>query len=643
MRKNILFRPTQFWIQFSIIAALTVAVWSCNNAQKLEHNKERPNIIWINAEDISPAFGCYGDSNAHTPNIDGLAERGIVYENVYTTSPICSPSRSTFITGIHSTTLGTQNLRSKVRIPDDIKTLPTHLHNAGYFTTIYGKTDYNFSDEGIYDYWENDDAPWRKRASDSPFFSVFTFGYSHEGRGNHVEMYTKMKSMLNETLYHDSLSVSPPPYFPDVPEFQNLWTRYYDLVSLFDQRVGDVLTNLREDGLLENTIVFVFSDHGFGMPRYKRWLNDTGLRVPLVIYLPQKYRELLNSNERRNDEKISFVDLAPTSLSLADVDIPDIMQGRIFLQHDSLKEQEPEHIYATRDRADNMFEMSRAVRDDRYIYIRHFTPYQPYIQSGYIFSNEKESLALLRKYRSQGKLPPSGEVMFNLKPIEELYDLQSDPQELINLANDPNYKLVVQRKRSALRQAAIDTRDVGYFHEVEIQRLAEGTTPYEVGLGVDHFGEIFDAADLVGKGDQSQFLTLISNDKAEIRYWGLVGLRNLDQYPEVILNALNRVLEDVSPANQMIAAEMLLRSGTSQKSLDVLKKQLLSEKDINQLMAARVLELSGSKAFPLLPEIQDVLASYSAGETSGFKYIDYDYAAFISWSLEPIVAAYKQK
>ena len=242
---------------------------------------QKPNILWITCEDISPALGCYGDEYARTPNLDQLAKEGVLYKNAFATAPICAPARSCLITGVYATSLGTQHLRSDVLKPEFIKTIPEYLREQGYYCTNNHKTDYNFNPDGVWD--ENSrEAHWRTRPKNSPFFSVFNYGISHEGHGNKI----REKDTQDLEIKHKPEDAALPPYFPDTPEMRRILAHYYDLISVLDDKVGDLLEQLEKDGLKENTIIFFFSDHGFGLPRYKRWLYNTGLHVPLIIHVP---------------------------------------------------------------------------------------------------------------------------------------------------------------------------------------------------------------------------------------------------------------------------------------------------------------------------------------------------------------------
>jgi len=614
---------------------IVLLFFSCQSEQRGEVELPPPNIVWINAEDLSPAFGCYGDDFATTPNIDKLAKNGVVYTNSYATAPICAPSRSALATGLYATAMGTQHLRSETPKPDFIQTLPEHMRQAGYFTSLNGKTDYNFDPTGVWEYWKNDNAPWRQRKDDRPFYSMFVFGVSHEGAGNFKDKYDELTKDLPKEMFHSKEEVEVPPYYPDNETSRDLWARYYDLISVFDQKVGEVVDNLEEDGLLENTIVFVFSDHGFGMPRYKRWLNDTGIRVPLVIYTPEKYKDYFPTKRgQKTDELVSFVDYVPTVMNLAGLEPAETMQGRAFLGK-NLSEQR-EYVYGARSRADDMYETSRAVRDDRYIYIRHYMPQYPYIQDGYIFSDRKESLKLLRAEHQANNLPPASEAMWHPKPIEELYDLKDDPQELNNLAESPEFAEVKERLHSKMTDWILRHRDIGFLHEAEFMIRSKGSTPYEYAQSDDYQLEnILAAAEKVGKASVQEFIEGLKNSDSGVRYWSVIGLLNLGEEAKSAESDLLNVLKnDTSPSVQIAAAETLCGLGNCEPTLPILEKYLKDERVWVTLYAARTTQLIGEAARPLIPTIKQVLENNLGEPGAKRKYKDFNYAAFISWPLE---------
>jgi N-sulfoglucosamine sulfohydrolase len=309
--------------QLGILSILLLGFIACKSNQETK-SLSPPNILWITSEDTSPVFGCYGDPRASTPNIDQIATEGVVYTNAYASAPICAPARSCLISGVYATSLGTQHLRSDVPIPDFVRGLPSYLSDYGYFTFLYGKTDYNFDPKEMWDYREQELMPWRNRNEDQPFFGMYTIGETHEGRANIEEKYREAVAELPDSLLHNPEKAQLPPYFPNTPGFRKIWSDYYDLVSDFDLTVGKIIQGLKEDGLYDNTIIFIFSDHGFGLPRYKRWLYKTGLQVPLIVRIPPQYQHLAKQKGgSKNSELISFVDFAPTVLNLSDIPIPE--------------------------------------------------------------------------------------------------------------------------------------------------------------------------------------------------------------------------------------------------------------------------------------------------------------------------------
>jgi len=241
-----------------------------NTVTPEKNDQSRPNIIWLIAEDISPALGCYGDAYATTPNLDKLAENGVIYTNAWSTAPISAPSRSCLVSGLYATSLGTQHLRCEVDFPLQMKRLPELLKAQGYFTSNRDKTDYNFSADGMWEHWSSTITPWRHRAKDQPFFSFINIGPSHEGTVSSLDSYKKLTKDLTPELLHDPAKVKLPPYYPDSRETREVWAHYYDILTVLDKNVGTLLDSLQKDNLMDETIIFFIADHGFGMPRYKR-------------------------------------------------------------------------------------------------------------------------------------------------------------------------------------------------------------------------------------------------------------------------------------------------------------------------------------------------------------------------------------
>jgi len=595
----------------------------------------RPNIVWINCEDTGPNWGCYGDDYATTPNIDKLAENGVLYTKAFATAPICSPSRSCLITGLYATSLGTQHLRCEVKRPDFIRTLPEILSSEGYFTTNQAKTDYNFDPTGVWDYWKNELAPWRKRKERQPFFSMFVFGMTHEGSVNNSSKWEQNTADLPQELFHDPAEVPVPPYYPDSPEIRKIWSHYHDNITVFDRKVGEVVQNLKEDKLLDNTIIFVFSDHGTGLPRYKRWLNITGLHVPFLVYIPEKFKHMSRvSPGEKNNELVSFVDFAPTVLSIAGVDIPKTMEGQPFIGKRIFPPRK--HVIGARSRADNMYEMSRAVITDEWIYVRHYYPHYPYIQPGLIFSDDKESLRELRRLKNEGLLHDEALKMWNAKPVEELYNLKEDPNELNNLAIQGTNNELMDSLRNIIHTWALNNNDTGFLPEAEYMIRSKNSTPYELLRNGDvALEEIIQSAELIGKADIASLVTNLSAEESGVRYWAVIGLQAMEEKAQPAISELKKMLRDESPSVQIAAAETVCKLGYLEEGLPVLENWLLDDRPQVALQAARSVELLGKKAKPLIPVLYDVIEkNKSTDPNSKRRYKDFNFAAFTTWSAE---------
>ncbi|NRB46857.1 MAG: sulfatase-like hydrolase/transferase [Saprospiraceae bacterium] len=593
-----------------------------------------PNIIWLVAEDISPALGCYGDSLAKTPNIDAIASKGILYHKAYATAPICAPARSCLITGLYATAMGTQHLRSEIPFSKQLQTLPEHLAKAGYFTSNRNKTDYNFDPEGRWEHWSGSLAPWRKRTSDRPFFSFINVGPSHEGSVNNEKRYEEIAATLGKDRLTDPNQVSVPPYYPDTEDTRKVWSHYYNVLGALDDNVGQVMDSLAADGLLENTIIFFFGDHGFGMPRYKRWLYQTGLRVPLLVQVPEAYQQLsTGSPGSETDQLVSFVDFAPTVLALAGLSPPVEMQGQAFLGTDVPSARN--HVFAARDRADDMYEMSRAVVSDRYIYIRHYMPHLPPIQSGFIYGDQKPAFRALRAAKGAGLNNAEQEKLWEPKPLEELYDLEADPYELNNIALHEDLQETKAELKAELHAWMRGTRDLGLLAEAEYMIRSEASTPYDYARSTEYqVEEIIAAAELVGHQDWAAITNALQNEDSGSRYWGVMAVRNSSSLDPGTLKLLEPLLNDASPSVQIMAAETLCMNDSHTKAIEVLGKWVEDDRPWLALQAARSIQLIGPAARPLIPTLYRVLDKNLGGPNAKRKYKDFNYAAFTSWALE---------
>ncbi len=624
-----------------------------------ETQAQLPNILWIVAEDMSPHLGCYGHPDAHSPNIDALAKKGVVYQNAFATAPICAPARSTLATGLYATSLGTQHLRCEVKIPKSVVPLAIRMKQAGYFTTNTGKSDYNFNPKGIWDHWKRDAAPWRNRKPGQPFFSFINAGETHEGRINFIDRYKQATKELPASLKRDPTTITLPPFYPDTPEIRRIFAGMYDLSIIFDQKVGGIIKLLTEDGLLENTFVFIFSDHGNGLPRYKRWLNDSGLRVPLIIYFPERFKHLSpHPIGSKTDRLVSFVDFPATTLSLAGLEIPSILQGEPFMGRSAKKPRQ--YVFGARSRADDMFETSRSVFDGRYFYVKHFQPHLPYIQRSIVFQDQKSSLRELRKCYEAGSLDSRALKLWQTqKPFEELYDLKKDPHELNNLAGDSAFAQKKEQLSQALKQWIIDHRDSGLLTEAEYQNRAmeRKVTPFEVVQDQRQF-DLKATVEMAWKvGDSSISLNVLNrgltHKESGVRYWSGVALSNsrLDELTQPVIQNLLSKLKDPSFSVRLVVCDILIRcpnttESQKQRGLQALGEILSDDRRWLALEAASTVRRLGHRVKPLVPIIKKVIQKNESKPGSGKayagarrKYKDFNYASFTGWALEAAIKA----
>ena len=446
----------------------------------------RPNILWLIGEDLGPQFACYGTKEVSTPNVDRLAKEGVRYARAYTTGPVCSASRSAFMTGMYQTTIGAHNHRSHrdddYRLPAGVHVLPDLLRRHGYFTANVrnlpaplpfkgtGKTDWNFT------YVKDgkpapqsaafDSADWSDLKSRQPFYAQVNFSETHR----------KFRGPMKA----DPARVEIPPYYPDHPVVREDMAAYLDDVMELDRKVGLLLKQLETDGLARNTIVIFMGDHGQAHVRGKQFCYEEGLRIPLIVHVPEALAPLADGLPKPGtveERLVEAIDLAPTTLALAGAPIPQKMQGKPFLGPGAAPPRE--YAFAARDRCDETVFRLRTVRNDRYRYIKNFTPERPFLQKNDYKARQYPVWNLLKQLDAQGKLTPEQKFLTApTMPPEELYDLRSDPHQVRNLAtsDDPEHRAALSRLRIALDRWLTDTDDQGRFPEPPEVVAAKGAT-----------------------------------------------------------------------------------------------------------------------------------------------------------------------
>lgn len=567
----------------------------------------KPNILWLTTEDMGPQLGCYGDTYATTPNIDQFAKRSLRYRTVWSNAPVCAPARTTIIAGVYPTATGSEHMRSSAPLPPEIRMYPQILREAGYYCTNNVKEDYNLHAKGKV--WDESSgrAHYKNRGKDQPFFAVFNTTITHE---------SQIRTRPHQAV-HDPAKATIPTYYPDTPEVRQDWGQYYDNITEMDRWFGDKLKELAEAGLAENTIVFFYGDHGSGMPRSKRTACNSGLQVPLIVHFPEKWKHLAPPDYAPGGESgrlVSFVDLAPTLFSLAGIDIPTWIQGHAFAG--SKLAAAPEYLFGFRGRMDERADLVRSARDGRFVYVRNFITHRPHGQ----FVNFQFQTPTTRVWNGlfqAGKLTPEQSYFWQTpRASEELYDLQSDPWEVTNLASDPAHQSTLERFRKATRDWMLRTRDVGLLPEGEMHARSEASDPYTYGRSDQYSIEaILAAAELASNGDASAHpavAALLRQEESAIRYWGAIGLLARGKVAvEAHRDALRAALaNDSSVFVRIAAADALAKQGNDADLLPALEA-LAAAADAAKTgpyattAALQVIDELGGKAAP----VKDKLAT----------------------------------
>ncbi len=526
---------------------------------------ERPNVLWLTSEDHGQHMGCYGDAFATTPNVDALAAKGMVFATAWSCAPVCAPARTTIISGLYPTATGAEHMRSMLPFPKDKKMFPQLLREAGYYCSNHVKEDYNLAKPGRV--WDDSSAKghWRNRKPGQPFFAVFNSEKSHESR---------VRARPHEAV-HDPAKVRVPAYHPDTPEVRRDWAQYYDVVSEADADAGLRLKELADDGLADDTIVFYFADHGPGMPRCKRTACDSGLRVPMVVYVPEKFKHLAPPEYKaggKSDRLVSFVDLAPTVLVLAGIEPPAWMHGHAFLGRDPARQP---FLYGFRGRMDERPDLVRSVTDGRFVYVRNYMPHKlPGQHVEYMF--QTPTTRVWKELHDAGKLTPARDAFWRPKPPEELYDLRDDPDEVVNLVGAPAHAETLARLRKAQQGLAAEVRDVGFLPEGELHRRFGGASPYDGGRDekVYPFQRVFDTAELASRlspDAEPALRDAFKDDDSAVRYWAALGMLMRGESAVRAARAeLRGALKDGSPDVRVAAAEALARYGDADDRKDAL-------------------------------------------------------------------------
>jgi uncharacterized sulfatase len=586
---------------------------------------DRPNILWLTWEDIGPHLHCCGDGYSTTPAMDLLAQRGCIYDNAWASAPVCAPARTAIISGVYPNSTGGEHMRSMTRMPAGWKMFPGYMRDAGYYCTNNGKEDYNLEKpEGTWDVsvetalsiasstgaqngpFAAANGHWRNRRPGQPFFAVFNDLTTHESQ--------IFQSVRNQHFVHDPGKAWIPGFEPDTPEARRDWAQYHDQLTLEDTHFKTLLDQLDQDRLTDSTIIVATSDHGCGMPRYKRMPYDSGLHVPMIVVFPEQYRHLAPKDYQpggHSSRLLGTVDLAPTMLSLIGVKPPDFHQGRAFAGHYEAAPRN--YIYGGRGRMDERPDLIRSTRDRRYIYIRNYNPHKIYGQHVTYAWNLRSTQVWEQLYKDS-KLQPPYTRFWETKPPEELYDLQEDHAETQNLAGSAAHKAILDRFRAAHRKHENEIKDVSLLPEGEMHARARQSSPYEMGHDPKQydFGRVLAAADLASSLEAGQTAELEANMRdgdSAIRYWGVMGvlMRGADEVAKA-REVVETCLGDASPYVKIAAAEALGRYGSDadvRKAMPLLIELANPEKSnaYIAIQALNAIDAMGGKASPWKQEI----------------------------------------
>lgn len=593
-----------------LLAACLFAIAA--QAQKVPASPNLPNILWITSDDNSPFFlGCYGSELGTTPNLDKLASEGFRYTQAYANAPVCAPTRNTIITGIYATSGGNHHMRSNYSRSEVTRLLPEYFRKLGYYCTNNVKEDYNFkggktegSEAGVI--WDESSAKatYKNRNPGQPFFAVFNTMMSHESSIHPPDS--------GRATRHDPSKVKLPPYHPDTKEIRHDWARYYDVIENMDAWVGEKLKELDDAGLADNTIVIYYSDHGGILARSKRYLYETGLHIPFIVRIPEKYKHLFPTAKPGStvDRMISLIDLFPTMLSIVgEKKLPSYLQGQAFLG--PLKTEAPQYVYSFRGRMDERYDMMRSVKDKRFRYVRNYYPYR----SNGIYNRYMWRAVSTRSWHQaylSGKCNAAQSAYFEPKPVEELYDVENDYWEVNNLAAKPEYREVLLRMRAENNRWMEAVLDAGFFPEGELKKIADKQPLYDyMRSGKESIKRQMAAADLADFATSKDLTALtnnLTNANTVVRYWAALGLRRLGADASPAVPALKKALNDSSPDVAIASAEALYYAGLKEPAVAALIKALKDPETTVRLHALNVIDVTCKYDKEVLKAIELMLA-----------------------------------
>jgi len=564
----------------------SAATMSLIHLPKLHAGTQRPNILWILSEDICPDLSCYGTPAVKTPNLDKMAAEGIRFTNAFTTAPVCSASRSAMITGMYQTTIGAHQHRSQrddhklggsedyfpsYYLPEPIKPITEYLRQAGYYCVNQkaiapgvsgtGKTDFNFLLHQ--DAFDGDD--WANRQPGQPFFAQLSIKLTHRG-----PQWKELAEHVPNRVNPQELAL--PSYIPDHPVARRDWANYLDSIQWMDQWIGVIMKKLEDEGIADNTVVIFIGDHGRCQVRGKQWVYDAGISIPLLVRWPAKIKPGVC------DDLVSGIDISYTVLKLAGIDPPEHLQGQDFLDEHAPKRQ---YIYAARDRCDETIETIRCVRTKKYKYIRNYMYFRPYMAANHYKDTEYPIRNLFRELHAKGELTPIQERwMAPVKPFEELYDVENDPDEVVNLASRPEYANILSKLRTEHFKWMYNTRDLGLIPEPILEDLGKQYGSKMAVLQdkknrkmIPRIVKVIEEG-LQGVASLDKLVKSLEDKSDSVRFWAAISIGNLGQKAKVAAPVLQKALKDPSASVRIAAARALAEMNHAEEATAVLLTEM---------------------------------------------------------------------
>lgn len=614
-----------------LLTFLTVIFFNCTTKKEIQYPSEKPNILWLVSEDNSAStIGAYGNTLVKTPTIDSLAQASVLFKFAYSNAPVCAIARSTILSGMYAGTNGTQHMRSRIDIPLQLEQsfFPLLLKEEGYYTTNNAKTDYNLTGDHAR-FWSESSpsADYTNREEGQPFFAIHNFHESHESR-MHIDLAAHQTTTSAE-------KITLPPYHPDTQHMKKSWAHYYDKINEVDQWVKKELERLKAQGLEDNTIVFYYADHGGVLPRSKRFMYDTGTRVPMIVHVPDRWKSELGLESGMTlDEPVSFVDLAPTVLALAGIEIPEVYQGASIFETST---QNRDWIYLYRDRMDEWYDAKRGVTNGQFRYVKNFMPHRPNGQH-LTFLFKAQSTQEWYELWKNGMTNEIQSQFWEPVPSEQFFVTAEDPWEVENLLAPMNGSLEADKMemlafaKSALDGYILEYRDGTFLPEDMFGYVIKKSDTDAIETVYDYLQSdeypieyALEVANKVIEMDLqnwSYFLDRIQVTEPVIRYWAAVGLASLsskyttiNEMPDVLIDRVKEepfssvkasLFEAMSHINTHLASEKRISESQMQEWINV---ALETNDDIgllyllNGLHYAKLSEAIQKKLVPKMYEV----------------------------------------